>query len=202
MRGGQETGPEKMKARHVLWKDWSHVLLGVAIMFLPVSACTPGGKIMTAELKVVPHVKLERYTGTWYEIARYPQRFQEGCVASKAVYEIGPDGKIQVYNECRQGSLEGPVKSVRGKAKVVDPATNAKLKVTFFWPFYGDYWIIDLGENYEYAVVGHPSRKYLWVLSRTPEMGESVYRGILERLEKQGYDTARLIRTPQPGGKT
>jgi apolipoprotein D and lipocalin family protein len=123
-------------------------------------------------------------------------------VASKAVYELGQNGKIQVYNECRQGSLEGPVKSVRGKAKVVDPATNAKLKVTFFWPFYGDYWIIDLGQNYEYAVVGHPSRKYLWVLSRTPEMEESVYRKILERLEKQGYDTGRLIRTPQPGKKT
>ena len=195
-------GPEKMKTTHVLWKDWSWVLLGVAILFLSFSACTPGGKIMTEELKVVPYVKLERYTGTWYEIARYPQRFQEGCVASKAVYGIGPDGKIQVYNECRQGSLEGPVKSVRGKAKVVDPATNAKLKVTFFWPFYGDYWIIDLGEAYEYAVVGHPSRKYLWVLSRTPAMGESVYRGILERLEKQGYDTDRLIRTPQPGEKT
>jgi len=195
-------GREKMKAKHVLWKDWSRVLLGAGILLLPISACSPGGKIMTAELKVVPYVKLERYTGTWYEIARYPQRFQEGCVASKAVYEIGPDGKIQVYNECRQGSMEGPVKSVRGKAKVVDPVTNAKLKVTFFWPFYGDYWIIDLGENYEFAVVGHPSRKYLWVLSRTPEMEESVYRGILERLEKQGYDTGRLIRTPQPGGKT
>ena len=90
---------------------------------------------------------------------------------------------------------------MRGKAKVVDPVTNAKLKVTFFWPFYGDYWIIDLGEKYEYAVVGHPTRKYLWVLSRTPEMEESVYRGILERSEKQGYDTGRLMRTPQPGGK-
>jgi len=157
---------------------------------------------MNAELKVVHHVELERYLGTWYEIARYPQRFQEGCVASKAVYELGRDAKIQVYNECRQGSLEGAVKSVRGKAKVVDPVTNAKLKVTFFWPFYGAYWIIDLGENYEYAVVGHPTRKYLWVLSRTPEMEESVYRRILERLEKQGYNTDRLMRAPQPGGKT
>ena len=194
-------GSEKMKARNVLWKDWGRLLLGAGILLLPFSACARGGKVMTEELKVVPYVKLERYTGTWYEIARYPQRFQEGCVASKAVYELGQNGKIQVYNECRQGSLEGPVKSVRGKAKVVDPATNAKLKVTFFWPFYGAYWIIDLGQNYEYAVVGHPSRKYLWVLSRTPEMGESVYRGILERLEKQGYDTGRLMRTPHPGGK-
>jgi apolipoprotein D and lipocalin family protein len=195
-------GSGKMKARRVLGKGWRRVLLGAGILLLPISACSPGGKVMTAELKVVPYVKLERYTGTWYEIARYPQRFQEGCVASKAVYEIGPDGKIQVYNECRQGSMEGPVKSVRGKAKVVDPVTNAKLKVTFFWPFYGDYWIIDLGENYEYAVVGHPSGKYLWVLSRTPEMEESVFRRILERLERQGYDPGRLIKTPQPGGKS
>jgi apolipoprotein D and lipocalin family protein len=194
-------GPEKMKTRNIPWKDWGRVSLAAGILLLTVAACAQGGKVMTAELKVVPHVELERYLGTWYEIARYPQRFQEGCVASKAVYELGRDGKIQVYNECRQGSLEGPVNSVRGKAKVVDPVTNAKLKVTFFWPFYGAYWIIDLGENYEYAVVGHPSRKYLWVLSRSPEMEESVYRGILERLERQGYDTDRLMRTTQPGGK-
>jgi apolipoprotein D and lipocalin family protein len=182
------------------WKLWTRVLLGAGILLLLVAACTLRGNVMIAELKVVPYVKLEQYTGTWYEIARYPHRFQEGCVASKAVYEIAPDGKIEVYNECRQGSMEGPVKSVRGKAKVVDPVTNAKLKVTFFWPFYGDYWIIDLGENYEYAVVGHPSRKYLWVLSRTPEMEEGVYQTILERLEKQGYDAGRLVRTPQTRG--
>jgi apolipoprotein D and lipocalin family protein len=187
-----------MKLRNVPGKDWARIFLGVGILTLPFSACAPGGKVKTAELKVVPYVKLERYTGTWYEIARYPHRFQEGCVASKALYELGRDGKIQVYNECRQGSPEGAVRSVRGKAKVVDPVTNAKLKVTFFWPFSGDYWIIDLGEKYEYAVVGHPSRKYLWVLSRDPEMEESVYRGILEKLEKQGYDSRRLMRTPQP----
>ena len=195
-------GPKKMDNGNFPWKYWARALLGSGILLLLVYACVQGGKAMIAEPKVVPYVELERYLGTWYEIARYPQRFQEGCVASKAVYELGRDGEIQVYNECRQGSLEGAVKSVRGKAKVVDPVTNAKLKVTFFWPFYGDYWIIDLGEKYEYAVVGHPTRKYLWVLSRTPEMEESVYRGILERLEKQGYDTGRLMRTPQPGGKS
>lgn len=191
-------GPEKMNQGNSPWKFWARVLFGLGVLLLSVSACARGGKAMTAEPKVVPYVDLKRYLGTWYEIARYPQRFQEGCVASKAVYEPGRTGKIQVYNECRQDSLEGAVKSVRGKAKVVDPITNAKLKVTFLWPFYGDYWIIDLGENYEYAVVGHPKRKYLWVLSRTPEMEESVYRAILERLEKQGYDTGRLMRTPQP----
>lgn len=85
--------------------------------------------------------------------------------------------------------------------KVVDPKTNAKLKVTSFWSFYGHYWIIDLGQNYEYAVVGHPDRKYLWVLSRTPEMDEALYSQILIRISKQGYDVSKLIRTPQAQAK-
>jgi apolipoprotein D and lipocalin family protein len=197
--GDRQKGPENMTGGNFPWRFWARVLWGPGILFLSVSACAQGGKTMIAEPKVVPYVELGRYVGTWYEIARYPHRFQEGCVASKAVYALAPNGKIRVYNECRQGSLEGAVKSVRGTAKVVDPITNAKLKVTFFWPFYGDYWIIDLGKNYEYAVVGHPTRKYLWVLSRTPKIEEGVYRNILEKLENQGYDTGRLIRTPQPG---
>lgn len=165
------------------------------ICLLSLGACVHKDKAMTAELKVVPYVDLKRYAGTWYEIARFPHRFQEGCVASRAIYTLQEDGKIGVLNECRKGSLDKEISSVRGKAKVVDPTTNAKLKVTFFWPFYGDYWIIDLGENYDYAVVGHPSRKYLWVLSRTPQMEEGLYQGILERLKKQGYDTSRLMKT-------
>jgi len=87
---------------------------------------------------------------------------------------------------------------------VVDKQSNAKLKVSFFWPFSGDYWVIDLGENYEYAVIGHPGRKYLWILSRTPEMDENVYNEILDRLEKQDYDTTKLFTSPQQvkGGKS
>jgi apolipoprotein D and lipocalin family protein len=80
---------------------------------------------------------------------------------------------------------------------VVDPKTNAKLKVSFFWPFSGDYWIIDLGEAYDYAVVGHPKRKYLWILSRRPEMDESLYNRIMEKLRSQFYDVSRLMKTPQ-----
>jgi apolipoprotein D and lipocalin family protein len=87
--------------------------------------------------------------------------------------------------------------SAKGTAKVVDKKTNAKLKVTFFWPFYGHYWIIGLGENYEYAVVGHPDRKYLWVLSRTPEMEETLYNEILGRIKQQGYDVSKLMKTQQ-----
>jgi apolipoprotein D and lipocalin family protein len=144
--------------------------------------------------KVVEHVDLVRYLGTWQEIARYPNRFQKGCVASTATYAFRDDGKIKVLNECRLDRPDGPVKRAAGKAWVVDPKTGAKLKVQFFWPFSGFYWIIDLGKNYEYAVVGHPKRKYLWILSRTPEMDERVYEAVLERLVLNGYDPARLLK--------
>ena len=98
----------------------------------------------SAPLPVVPYVDLKRYTGTWYEIARYPHRFQEGCVGSKATYTLRDDGKISVLNECYDKTFTGKIRSAKGKAWVVDKKTNAKLKVSFFWPFSGDYWIIDL----------------------------------------------------------
>ena len=150
-----------------------------------------------APLRTVTHVDLERYAGTWYEIASYPQRFQQGCTATSAVYTLRADGMIQVVNRCNRDSLDGRETVARGRARVVDHESNAKLKVSFFWPFWGDYWIIDLGRDYEYAVVGHPSRRYLWILSRTPAMDAGVYAGILERLRAQGYDTSRLVRTLQ-----
>ncbi len=150
------------------------------------------------ELSVVPHVDIGRYVGTWYEIARYPNRFQRECVAVTADYSLRDDGRIRVVNACRKGGFDGPIKRVEGKAWVVDRETNAKLKVQFFWPFRGAYWIIDLGEDYEYAVVGHPKRKYLWILSRTPDLPEETYRSITERLVRKDYDPARLRKTPQP----
>lgn len=150
-------------------------------------------------LTVVNQVDLKRYAGTWYEIASFPHSFQRGCVASKATYTLRDDGNIGVLNECRKGSLDGEIDSVQGTAWVDDPETNAKLKVSFFWPFRADYWIIDLGANYEYAVVGHPSRNYLWILSRTREMDEALYNRIVERLRnEQGHDTSRLQKTLQP----
>jgi apolipoprotein D and lipocalin family protein len=152
-------------------------------------------------LTVVDVVDLNRYLGMWYEIASYPSWFQKGCTASTAEYSLLSDGKIQVINRCHKDSLEGPLKVSKGKAEVVDAATNAKLKVWFFWPFKGNYWIIDLDPDYQWAVVGEPSRKYLWILSRTPTMDETVYQGILERLPQKGYDPAKLHRTAQVGNE-
>jgi apolipoprotein D and lipocalin family protein len=150
------------------------------------------------ELTVVDSVDLERYLGTWYEIASYPAWFQRDCTAVTAEYSLRDDGLIEVVNSCRKGSLDGKLKQSTGRAKVVDATTNAKLKVSFFGPFWGDYWIIDLDPDYRWAVVGVPSRKYLWILSRTPVMDEQTYREVVTRLVESGYDASRLRPTSQP----
>jgi len=147
-------------------------------------------------LDSVPKVDLNRYVGRWYEIAKYPNRFERKCDSNvTATYAIRPDGKISVVNSCT--TQEGRLTQSIGWAKVVDRKTCSKLKVTFFWPFFGDYWIIDLGPNYDYAVIGEPSRKYLWVLSRTPNMDDELYAEITKRLADKGYDASKLERMKQ-----
>uniref|UniRef100_A0A831XFG2 Lipocalin/cytosolic fatty-acid binding domain-containing protein n=1 Tax=Geobacter metallireducens TaxID=28232 RepID=A0A831XFG2_GEOME len=144
-------------------------------------------------LQTVAAVDLNRYLGVWHEIARYPNSFQRGCLESTASYTLREDGDIQVLNSCRDAG-DGRTRQAKGRAWVVDTASNARLKVSFFWPFRGDYWIIDLGTEYEYAVVGTPNRKYLWVLSRTPVMDDAVYAAIMERIRQQGFDPGRVVR--------
>ncbi len=149
-----------------------------------------------APLTTVQKVDLKRYTGRWYEIAKYANRFERQCERDvTATYDIRPDGKISVVNACY--TKEGKLSRSSGWAKVADTNTSAKLKVTFFWPFFGDYWIIDLGANYEYAVIGEPGRKYLWILSRTAKMDDKVYAEITARLAAQGYDASKLERMKQ-----
>jgi len=173
-------------------------VLAAGFLCLLTPAVQAGAARKPAPLRTVAHVDVERYTGTWYEIASYPQRFQKGCTATAAVYTLRKDGTITVLNRCNRDSLDGRETIARGRARVVDRESNAKLKVTFFWPFWGDYWIIDLDPAYRYAVVGHPSRKYLWILSRARAMDPLVYSGILERLTAQGYDVSKLRGTLQP----
>ena len=145
-------------------------------------------------LEVVPHVQLEKYLGKWYEIAHLPAKFQEGCNETTATYTLSKDGSISVLN---QATKNGKMKQAKGKAKVVDKNTNAKLKVTFFWPFYGDYWIIKLGNNYDYSVVGTPNRKYLWILSRTPQIDDELYSQLIEYAKSKGFEANKLIKTLQ-----
>jgi apolipoprotein D and lipocalin family protein len=148
----------------------------------------------------VPRVDLQRYAGRWYEIARLPFRVQNGCHATTATYSSNPDGTIRVENRCRDRSLTGKERKAVGKAWVVDPATNAKLKVQFFWPFRGDYWVLGLGEGYQWALVGDPARRYMRILSRTPRLPAPTYDAILALARDRGYDVTRLIPTPQPPG--
>ena len=143
-------------------------------------------------LEVVPQVDLSKYLGKWYELAHLPFKFEEGCNETTATYTQLDNGAISVLNECTKN---GKVKRARGKAKIVDKTTNAKLKVTFFWPFYGDYWIIKLGEYYEYAVVGTPDRKYLWILSRKPEMDNALFSELTQFAKSKGFDVEHLIGT-------
>ena len=173
-------------------------LAGLVGMLWAGGCATTSERLHLPALETVAHVELSRYLGTWYEIASFPQSFQRGCMATTATYALRDDGQIDVINRCRLGSPDGKPKEAHGRARIVDRATNAKLQVTFFRPFWGAYWIIDLAPDYSFAVVGHPGRDYLWILSRTPTMNDDTYRRILARLQAQGYETARLVRTVQP----
>ena len=150
-----------------------------------------------APLSVVQEVDLDRYLGKWFEIASYPAWFARNCTGVTAEYSLREGGGIKVVNRCYKGSLDGPLKEARGRAKVVDPETNAKLKVSFFGPFWGNYWIVDLDPEYRWAVVGEPKRKYLWILSRTPSLDQDTLDGILSRLPGKSYDADRLQWTLQ-----
>lgn len=154
-------------------------------------------------VQTVPFVDLERYTGKWYEVARLPTRFQRDCIGATAEYEMIGEGMLSVFNTCY--TQEGKTRTIRGEARV-DGEHTARLKVTFdnfffklfSWLIKADYWIIDLAEDYSYAVVGAPNRKYLWILSREPQLPEALYQSLRKRIGAQGFDTERLIRTKVP----
>ena len=148
-------------------------------------------------LQTVPFVDLNKYAGKWYEIASFPQRFQKDCHCTTAEYTITGKGHVIVENRCNRDSINGKQSYIKGKAFVEKNSGNAKLKVQFFWPFTGKYWIIDLATDYSYAVVAHPNRKYLWILCRTPKMPEKTYQEILSRLIKKNFDLSNLKVTTQ-----
>ncbi|MHB9041333.1 MAG: lipocalin family protein [Melioribacteraceae bacterium] len=151
-----------------------------------------------APLDVVDKVDVNRYIGKWYEIAMLPNSFQKGCNCTTAEYSIIDAETIRVINSCRKDSTTGELDQVNGKAFIVEGSNNAKLRVQFFWPFRGDYWIIDLDkDNYQYAVVGAPSRKYLWILSRTPKMDEQLFNSLVDKCKSKGFDVNKLVKTNQ-----
>jgi apolipoprotein D and lipocalin family protein len=151
----------------------------------------------TITLQTVPKVDLKRYAGKWYEIASYPQYFQKNCHCTTAEYTLSDKGYVIVENRCNKDSVNGKQSYIKGKAFVEEGSENAKLKVQFFWPFKAKYWIIDLANDYSYAVVSHPNRKYLWILSRTSKMDDKLYQQIIVRLQSKGFELSKLQKTEQ-----
>lgn len=150
--------------------------------------------------KAVPQpakpVDLEQYAGLWYEIGRYENRFEKDCEGVTAEYRARPDGMIDVINSCHKGGPSGPVKVVEGRAKILTGSDNAKFKVSFFGPFYvGDYWILDRADDYSWAIVGEPSGRYLWLLSRVAQPHEMVRNTLEARTRQMGYDWDRVRMT-------
>jgi apolipoprotein D and lipocalin family protein len=148
-------------------------------------------------LQTVPKVDLNKYAGKWFEIASFPQRFQKRCHCTNVEYTPTDKGYVIVENRCNKDSVTGKLSYIKGKAFVVENTGNAKLKVQFFWPFKGDYWVIDLADDYSYAVVSNPDKKSLWILSRTPKIDAAIYEQIIIRLKEKGFDLTELKMTEQ-----
>lgn len=181
------------------FKRASFVLLIAAASVAALSGCAtlqrgPVGN--PAVPQPAKSVDLNRYAGLWYEIGRYENGFERGCEGVTAQYALRDDGLIGVTNTCRQGAVDGPIKTAQGKAKVVAGAQNAKLKVSFFGPFYlGDYWVLDRADDYAWSIVGEPSGRYLWLLSRTAQPSAQTRATIMERTQALGYDLSLVRET-------
>ncbi|HCY41126.1 MAG TPA: lipocalin [Prolixibacteraceae bacterium] len=145
----------------------------------------------------VKELDLNRYLGTWYEIARFPHSFEKGLVGVTATYSMRDDGKIKVLNQGFKNTLDGELSLAEGKAKIPDKSQPGKLKVSFFWIFYGDYNILELDEDYQYVMIGSSTPKYFWILSRTPQMDSGTYEMLLEKARKRGYNLEKLYKVPQ-----
>lgn len=181
---------------------------GVAMLFylrtialgsgLLLGACNPNQPSGNASVpEPAKPVELSRYLGRWHEQARYEAGFQKGCEAVTADYAAKADGTVAVVNTCREGSLTGPRRTADATAKVVDGSHGAKLKVRFFGPFEGDYWVLDRARDYSWSIVGEPSGRYLWILTRAPRISEREFGRLVARARSLGYDTDMLRRTAQ-----
>jgi apolipoprotein D and lipocalin family protein len=150
--------------------------------------------------RTVGQVDLARYAGTWFEVARFPTSFQDSarvrCEDVSATYTLRADGRVGVVNRCRNALAGGAERVAEGIARSVSPG-NDRLRVSFFWPFFGDYWVIGLDRDYRWAVVGAPGRDYLWILSRAPQMAPAEFDAAVSIARREGFDTSRLRRTAQ-----
>ena len=184
--------------------SYRNLLVWTICLLLPAFA-TGAQEARPAPLQTIPNVDVQRYMGRWYEIAKFPNRFQAQCL-SDAVAEYRPlgDGRVEVGNHCKLAN--GTVEDVVGAARQIGPADSPKFQVRFApaWlsllpAVWGDYWIVDLDNNYTLAAVSEPKREYLWILSRTPSVDPAAYRALLARLSAMGLDIDKLAVTKQSG---
>ena len=165
-----------------------YLIVFFSIILLFLGGCVEKEKLPPP--KTMNYVNLTKYQGVWYEIARLPNYFEKGCLKPQANYTL-KDNYIEVLNQCRLKN--GKIKQVKGKAWPIDK-TNSKLKVQFFWPFRGDYWILYINPGYKYALVGVPSRQYLWILARKPMIIKDNYDKLVKIAEQQGFKVDKLLK--------
>ncbi|MEE0948028.1 MAG: lipocalin family protein [Bacteroidales bacterium] len=171
------------------------LLLSVFLIGTVGISCQTNKNNKTMNTTTVSNLDVNRFMGSWYEIARYEHSFEKGMTHVKANYSLLPDGTIRVLNS---GMKNGKKKEIEGKArKKKDSNSNSKLEVSFFLWFYSDYFVFELDDNYQYAVIGSSSDKYLWILSRTPQLPQSTINDLLVKIKKRGYDTSKLYFVPQ-----
>jgi lipocalin len=150
------------------------------------------------DYSTVKELDIQHYLGTWYEIARFDHSFEQNLMGVTATYSLRGDGKIKVVNQGYKNTPDGELSRAEGKAKPTDEP--GKLKVSFFWIFYADYFVLELDENYQWALIGSSNDKYLWILSRSPKLEENTLNYILEKAKQRGYDTSKLIWVEQKVG--
>lgn len=171
-----------------------NLLLFIGFIFLSSCAMTKDQTINTTTVK---QLDLNRYLGTWYEIARFPHSFEKNLVGVTATYSMRSDGKIKVLNQGHKLTLDGKLSRAIGKAKIPDPSEPGKFKVSFFWFFYADYFVLELDKDYQYAMIGSSSPNYFWILSRKPQMDDATYQMLLEKARGRGYNLDKLEKVPQ-----
>lgn len=171
-------------------------LLVILLIFSTLTSCGQTSK-NEIDMETVKNLELDKYLGTWYEIARFDHSFERDLVGVTATYSMRKDGKIKVVNQGYKHSLDGKLSQAVGKAKIPNPNEPGKLKVSFFWIFYADYFVLELADDYSYALVGSSSPKYLWILSRTPQMPDETYNLLIDKAKQRGYNLEKLIKVEQ-----
>jgi apolipoprotein D and lipocalin family protein len=184
-----------MKLRHVVTPV---LIISAAAVALSACASLISGPVGNRSVpQPAKRVDLTRYAGLWFEHARFDSWFERNCEGATAQYRLRPDGLVDVVNSCRKGALNGPLKTIRGRAKTVAGSGDAKLKVAFFGPFLGNYWVLDHADDYSWSIVGEPSGRFLWILTRSAHPGPALSDDLRARAVAMGYDPSLIRQTAQ-----